>query len=107
MISGKVRGHLRRGDAWNSRLFQFDRLVCPGLVQRRSPDLVRGLVLGATKTKSYAEAEIDAGHGFEGVDQFLGVELWTGSLLKAGSAGRTVDQPLPQFAMRGAATLPP
>jgi hypothetical protein len=64
-------------------------------------------VLGATETKSCTEAEIDAGHGFEGVDRFLGVELWSGSLLKAGTARPYCRRALLQFAMRGAATLPP
>src|ERR1700692_3971087 len=40
------------------RSFEFDRLVFSGFVQRRSPDLVRSLVLAAAGTARDAKANI-------------------------------------------------
>src|SRR5262249_43014735 len=67
----------RRGDLWNSRLLQIDRLVDAAFVERGAPDLVRGLVLGPAEVERGAEAEIDIAHGLERVDELLGVELGT------------------------------
>src|ERR1700692_3971091 len=41
------------------RSFEFDRLVFSGFVERRSPDLVRSLVLAAAETERHAKTKIE------------------------------------------------
>jgi len=58
-----------------SWLFEFDCLVLPGFIKRRSPDLVRGLVLSAAKTELGSKAEVEIAHVLQDVDELLGIEL--------------------------------
>src|SRR4051812_35575283 len=60
-------------------LLEFDRLIRAGLVHRRAPDLVRGLVLGPAETERRAEAQIQIAGVFQRVDQPFGVELRAGA----------------------------
>ena len=57
------------------RSFEFDRLVFSAFVERRSPDLVRGLVLATAEAHRRAETEIEAAGVLEDVDQPLAVDL--------------------------------
>jgi hypothetical protein len=52
-------------------LLQLDRLVLAGIIDRRAPDLVRGLVLGAAVAELGAEAEVKHAHRLERIDQLL------------------------------------
>src|SRR6478752_430095 len=78
--SGTARSRLLTMKRWRCwlALLQFQRGVLAVFVDRRAPDLVRGLVLGAAECQRRAEAETHVAHGLEIVDQLLGVELRTG-----------------------------
>src|SRR5216684_64362 len=58
-----------------TRSFKFDRLVFSGFVERRSPDLVRSLVLAAAETERYAKTKIEIAGVLQNIDEPLGVDL--------------------------------
>src|SRR6266853_6795323 len=62
------------------RSFKFDRLVFSGFVERRSPDLVRSLVLAAAETERYAKTKIEIVGVLQNVDEPLGVDLRAAAL---------------------------
>src|ERR1700738_490258 len=63
-----------------ARSFKFDGLVLPVVVDRRSPDLVRGLVFGAAKPEIGAKTQVESARVLQGVDQLLGIELRSDTL---------------------------
>src|ERR1700676_3791684 len=65
---------------YSKRSFKFDRLVFSGFVERRSPDLVRSLVLAATETERYAKTKIEIVGVLQNVDEPLGVDLRAAAL---------------------------
>src|SRR3954454_2549442 len=91
--SGIIKASLKTGDRSppaglsNRPSFNIDWLVRPGFVEGGGPDLVRGLVFRTAETELRANAEIDVVHGFEGIDQLLGIELWPGSLQRLDQDG--------------------
>ena len=79
LFFSKTHCQHRDGPFWAmaqiSRLFEFDCLVLPGFIKRRSPNLVRGLVLSTAKTKRGSKAQVEIAHVLQDVDQLLGIEL--------------------------------
>jgi hypothetical protein len=69
-----ARPGARPADQAMRSIVEFDRLVLPVFIKRRSPDLVRRLVFGTAKTKRHAKTEI------EQVDQPFSIELRSGTL---------------------------
>src|SRR6185369_11464893 len=75
----------QRGDAAITGIaaagsFEIDRLEAPGFVERRAPDLVRSLVIGAGKGERYPEAEVEIARALQRIDELLGIELRAGAL---------------------------
>src|SRR6185369_9456993 len=75
----------QRGDAAITGIaaagsFEIDRLEAPGFVERRAPDLVRSLVIGAGKGERYPEAEVEIARALQRIDQLFGIELRAGAL---------------------------
>ncbi len=71
---------LRRARSAISPLFEFDRLVFSVFVDSRSPDLVRSLVFGATKTELGSKTQVEIARVLQDVDELLGIELRSSAL---------------------------
>ena len=57
--------------------FKFYRLKNAGLIERRSPNSVRCLVLATAEVQLRAETEIEIVHGFKVVDELFDIDLRT------------------------------
>src|SRR6267378_858512 len=55
--------------------FKFDRLVLAAFIERRSPDLVRSLVVSAAETELGSKTPIELAGILQDVVELLGIEL--------------------------------
>src|SRR3981081_2607600 len=61
-------------------LLELECLVLAGLIKRRSPDLVRGLVFSAAKAELSSKTQIEIAGLLPDVDELLGIELRSDTL---------------------------